>query len=148
MKHYVMALVCLMSMGLVTAQAAGVYKWVDEKGGVHFGDIPGSSSASTVKVAPPPPPDASLLKRQEQGKKILQAGQDDRKAEEKKQAEAKVKEEENDAKCADLRARLKNYEEARYLYLTDKDGKQVIITDEQRKQSTAETKQAIEDSCK
>lgn len=148
MQTYKIVLLCVMSLGLATAQAAGVYKWVDEKGEVHFGDVPpGNAAASEVEVAPPPPADTSLLQRQEQGKKILQAGQEERAAAEKQQAEADVKTEQNEKECANLRLRLKQYTEARYLYEVGDDGNEAILSDAARAQAVSETQAAISEKC-
>jgi hypothetical protein len=137
-----------MSVGFATAQAAGVYKWVDEKGAVHFGDAPpGNAAASEVEVAPPPPVDASLLQRQEQGRKMLQAGQEERAAAEKQQAEANVKAEQNAKDCANLKLRLKQYTEARYLYKAGDTGQEAILSDAERAQAVSETQAAIDELC-
>jgi len=52
--HRLLALVA--GLGFVTsaALAAGVYRWVDEKGEVHFSDRPQAQSAEQIQVKPIP----------------------------------------------------------------------------------------------
>ena len=52
----------MLGVSLSFGATAGVYKWVDEQGQVHYGDRPQADSAQEMKLkAPPssPPPDAS-----------------------------------------------------------------------------------------
>ncbi len=55
MKRLSSALVLLLLLYGITTQAATVYRWVDEKGRVHFSDQPRGNGVQTVQVRPTPP---------------------------------------------------------------------------------------------
>lgn len=68
----VAACVLLAGLALATASAAQIYKWVDEKGTVHFSDdppakaplevVPDSERRAPARKPPPPQPDAEVVR--------------------------------------------------------------------------------------
>jgi hypothetical protein len=133
-----------------TGVEAGVYRWVDEDGKVHFGDRPGSAESAeevTVKqeksAAQPVPGEANreqtrqrLLERYEQERMEKKAAAEQRKTE---QARRK-------RNCAIARDRLKVYQQSA-LYDIDENGERVFLSDAERKQALAEARKDVKQWC-
>lgn len=90
------------------AQAAGVYKWVDEQGKVHYGDRPGNSNASKIAVpTASPPADKSLSERNAKRDKLLQTMEEERKLKEEDSRKAKQEGAERTQRCIQAQDTLK-----------------------------------------
>lgn len=124
--------------GLVAAHAAfaanGLYKWIDEKGVVHYSDTPPVGKAAkkiTAEPQPPldntqaPPPSRSW---QEQ----LQESNERRFREEKGQQARQKKAEEAEEKCRQARSALDSLKQERPLYRMSKDGERIYMEDDER----------------
>jgi hypothetical protein len=102
-------LVACMGMLLLALNAlaqGGLYKWVDEKGVVHYSDAPPPGKASgKLQVKPQPSLDSSqAVPRTRSWQEQLQDSNERRFQDEKKQKEAQQKAQEVEQKCQ--RARL------------------------------------------
>ena len=157
-----MKLICSISVAIVVvftccvAPATEVYKWVDEKGKVHFGDKPPSDNQGSERVeikqveevekrvnqAP------SAAQRLERQKRLLDSYATER--EEKKQAAQKEKEEreKQQRRCVRAKHQLKRYKSAGYLYDLDKDGNRVVYSDEKRAKKTQDMERAVQKNCR
>jgi hypothetical protein len=130
------------------AQAAGVYKWVDEQGKVHYGDRPGGNNASKIVVpSSPPPSDKSLSERNAKRDKLLQTMEEERTLKEEDSRKAKQKSEERRQRCIEAQDKLKLYERARYIYKPAEGGQEIIFSEEEREKVTVEAKKAVEEWC-
>ena len=130
------------------AQAAGVYKWVDEQGKVHYGDRPGSNNASKIAVpSSPPPSDKSLSERNAKRDKLLQTMEEERTLKEEDSRKAKQKSEEREQRCIEAQDKLKRYERAQYIYKPAEGGQEIIFSEEEREKATVEAKKAVEEWC-
>ena len=129
-------------------QAAGVYKWVDEQGKVHYGDRPGGKNASKVAVpSSPPTSDKSFSERNAKRDKLLQTMQEERKSNEEEALKAKQKETERAQRCIEAQDQVKRYERARYIYKPTEGGQEIIFSEEEREKATVEAKKAVEEWC-
>lgn len=130
------------------AHAAGVYKWVDEQGKVHYGDRPGNNNASKIAVpSSPPPSDKSLSERNAKRDKLLQTMADERKLKEEDASKAKQQSEERKQRCIEAQDKVKRYERARYIYKPTEGGQEIIFSEEERQKATVEAKKAVEEWC-
>lgn len=141
-KIAVMMLVC----GI--ASAAGIYKWVDENGKVHYGDQPGDSSAREIILPAAPAPDENQRAHEEKQKKLLQVFEEERQLKREQEATAKLEQQKREQECTLARARLKNYEHAGELTTQDKDGKQRTLSKAEYKQVVEDAKKAVEYWCR
>ena len=139
-------LVMVLLLGCVAASAAGVYKWVDENGKVHYGDQPGNSSAREVILPATPAPDENQRAHEQKQKKLLQVFEQER--QEKSEQEAKAEQQKREQECTLAKARLKNYEQAGELTTKDKDGKERTLSKSEYKQALDDAKQAVEHWCR
>lgn len=130
------------------AQAAGVYKWVDEQGKVHYGDRPGNSNASKIAVPKSPPAtDNSLSERNAKRDKLLQTMEEERTLKEEDSRKAKQKSEEREQRCIEAQDKLKRYERAKYIYKPAEGGQEIIFSEEEREKATVEARKAVEEWC-
>jgi len=65
MRHSLIAASLMVLACGTTAQADGVYKWMDAQGHIHYGDRPQSNTAQPLNIPPPPPVDEALRQRRE-----------------------------------------------------------------------------------
>ena len=129
---------------------AGVYKWVDEKGRVHFSDRPVTDQSTEINI-----------KQQETGQPS--AGQDDRKLKmermldvyeeeraEKKEAKQKQQAERKKRKqnCARAKDRYNSHVRARGIYNLNKDGDRQYMSDAERARHMKRLKSDIARWCK
>ena len=130
---------------------AGVYKWVDKEGKVHFGDRPSSPQAQQFKLNKTPksstPAAPSAAQRQITQQRMLDMYQQER---EKKQAARKKKK--NSAKklaqrCANARDRLRRYEGSR-LYENLPSGERRYFSEAEREKTISSLKGNIKRYCK
>jgi hypothetical protein len=63
----------LLLLIIVTASIAQVYKWVDEEGGIHFGDSPPEEVAAEELILPEGPSEEEIVQAQEDLRKRLEA---------------------------------------------------------------------------
>lgn len=146
MQRTLLVLVLVLAAPL-TLSAAGVYKWVDSEGKVHYSDRPGNVAAEQVPLKVSPPPDPAGRQRLEKTNKFLQIREDERKQSEEDALKAKQTHEEREQQCLHAKAKLKDYERARYLYKPEEGDKEIILSDAERNAATGEVKKSIEELC-
>ena len=136
----------LLLAALPMAAGAQAYRWVDEKGQVHYSQTP-PPGKNAQPVGPPPPPSAAP--NQESLNQSLasdrdaepdQRAQADRAAQDQQQAEQQ---------CRQAREQLAYMDEktARRLGTTDEQGNVSRVTEEQFQARRAELLQVISERC-
>lgn len=128
---------------------AEIYKWVDDKGNVHYGDKPTSKGEQIdVTEAAAKTGNRPDEAREERRRRLLDAMDEDR-AEKKKEQDKLNKQKANlRARCAVAKDRLRNYERAGSLYNLDKDGNRVTLSKEKREKATGQLRANISRYCK
>lgn len=145
MVRLVIQILIVVGMVLATAQA-GVYKWVDEDGQIHFGDQP-KKAAERVKVHKPPVIDAATQERIDRLNRFddEDEGGDDTDRETQEQAEklrAQYKE-----FCDKTRERLRLLEQGGRLYEVTKEGERDYLTDEGRLERIKDAERDLKKHC-
>ena len=146
-----LALLVTLGVGAGAASAAGVYKWVDEQGKVHYGDKPQGKDAETGDLAPPPPsapPPTTTEDRAEKQRRLLDAYADEREQKQKEAEKKKAEKAEADRKCALAKDRLRRFQRAGYLYELDEKGERQILSDADRAKETREAEADVKKWCK
>lgn len=145
-------LLLMVSILYIASAQAEVYKWVDDKGRVHYGDKPESGSQAVD------------VKQHETGSKSVDIGEDELSREEKRQrvsdmleedrlAKNKQREKENRERerkkreCNRLKDTQRRVEHAGSLYRLDKDGNRVTISNEQRQKSQKNLRKQLKKAC-
>jgi hypothetical protein len=142
----------LLLLALGQSAAADVYRWVDEHGRVHFGDRPPASEAvetTTVETQTGPPPDAasSSSDRGVARQRLLDQYQKERDAKQEAAQRKREEEQRREQLCVQARTDLENYRTHPMLYEMASNGERRYLSDEERAQTIAEARQAVEHWC-
>ena len=126
--------VTLFAIALPVISVAGVYKWTDENGKVHFGDRPPDQGAKEVRIDASPPPSSGIKAREqlERQQRLLQSYDEERQIKAKDKAKTDKLKARREKNCRIARARVENYRTSSYLFERDKEGKKIIYSHEQR----------------
>lgn len=152
MNKYLLILLMLVSTNAFSA----LIKWVDERGQVHYSDVPppadanpkilrstskstDNSSASSAPAAP-----KTMAEREVELKKAQQAKKEAADIAAKNQAATET----NKANCATLQQNLRALQDGIRMADLDANGNRYILDDEQRQQRIAKTQQDINARCK
>jgi len=144
------AIQLLVVFGICTGPSlAGVYKWTDEEGNVHFGDRPRGENAEQVKVPKSAPasqaPDAAERRQTQQ--RMLDIYREDREKKKQAKAEKKRKRKEMEARCVVARDRLKSFQNS-VLYELQEDGERSYYSEEKKQATIKQLQAQIKKHCK
>ena len=147
MQRFGLLVICL-ALVAVNISYAGVYKWVDEDGQVHFGDNPqGTSKSERVKIRKAPPPDPSTLERLNSREKFLDAKEKERANEQDTLEKAEKKKAAYKEFCEKTRERLTMLERGGRLYAVETSGEKNYLTEEDRQAEIALAKEDLKKHC-
>ena len=134
------------------AAEAGVYKWVDDNGKVHYGDRPQAAQPAVEmeidETTPAPSRDDDELSREEKRERLLQSMAEDRVEKQEQREKQKALNQQNRQKCNRYRDRMRHYQRASGLYNLDKDGNRVYISDTERARATKNLQAKINKYCR
>jgi hypothetical protein len=130
--------------------ATGIYKWVDARGNVHYGDKPAVETVEKLNFkaqgsGAPPPNEAERRARQ---RRLLNVFQEEREAARSRAQKEKQRKARAQRNCNLARDRLRNLRHAAYLYDLDKQGNRVILSDQKREQAISDTQAAVTRWCR
>lgn len=133
---------------------AGLSKWVDAEGNVHYSDMPPPANvqAKTLRTAPAQVPNAgsapaaakTYVEREAELKKTQLA----KKEAEAKAAEQKAAAEARAANCAAAQKNLRTLQNMPRISEIDESGERVFVSDEQRQQRIEKAQQTVSSVCK
>jgi len=149
----------------VAAAATQIYRWVDEKGNVHYGDQPpDESQAELVRPGTQPPPATDPDEAVQRAHEQLEAGAARRASEREARASATLAREAaraaSEQSCTDARTRLAILQEQRPVYRDDQGrlhvkwdrdtyaGPREYLDDAARVTEVARAREAIGASCR
>jgi type IV secretory pathway VirB10-like protein len=128
--------------------AAGVYRWVDEQGGVHYGDRPPSEKESThIDIEPAPTPAPEDSERRAKSQRLLEALESERNRDKQKAAQAKEEKARRDRNCQRARRQAALYQRANAMFRRGPDGERIYLSDEEREQALAQTRSLVDHWC-
>lgn len=137
----------LLALGLCGspgALAAGMYKWVDEQGNVHFSQNP-PASGSYQEMTPPPTPATPAEDTNKQLERYREILKPDPKAREEAAA-AKQQEQLRRQNCETARKNLETY--TAFRRFIDAKGELVVLTDEERAAKIKDAEEQVKTYCK
>ena len=148
MRAALLALMWLLSLGPLSA--AGIYKWVDEQGRVHYTDKPPKATAEEMNIKTRGNSSAALsdAERRERQQRLLNLFEQERAEARQKREQEKQRKTELARNCALALDRLRNLERASYLYELDDQGNRIVLPNDQRDQEIKQTKQFLAQQCK
>jgi len=157
-RPYLLKLIPLLAAMVVTSASAGIHRWVDENGQVHFGSRPpvDSNSAevkmrkqpSTPEQTPQNSGEQTPLNRAEQRNRYLEQRQREKAERKEKKAKELKETKQRDRACAYSKDKLKEYLRSRRLYEPTSDGKRRWLSDEDRERAIVEMRQEEKKWCK
>ncbi len=140
-------LLCLLATPV--AALAGTYRWVDENGQTHFGDRPPAGAVSDeVKVTPAPvDEDAAARARKTRVNEFLEQSEKERAERNEAKARQETAAEERQARCEQLRGRLKYLKSVSKIYRINNDGERVYVDDEENERLRREFTARVQSEC-
>ena len=130
-------------------QAEKIYKWIDDKGQVHYGDAPRGSQVG-VKSEPAKSSDSSttiVTDTQQDQRKLSRSLEEDRRAREEEKAKKQQQAADRQQRCHRARDSIKRYESSSQLYDLDANGNRQVLNEEQRKNAEDKLRKDIEKYC-
>lgn len=137
-----------------TAQAATVYKWVDEDGQVHYGSKPRHKDAEEVKIkkryidSGTSTPSLSTQDRVDNQKKFINALDAENKSLAEEKRKKREQEEQRVVRCNAARDQLKRREAASALYDLDDKGNRVLLDKKQYEIAMRQARDRVNKWCK
>ena len=146
--------VLALSLSLAGTGVAGIYKWVDEDGKIHFGDSPpAEQGAEAVKTAPGPNAEDvqrsrekldSLLKQQ---KSSASKRAREEKEQRKEQQASKREKEIRGQRCLTAQKNLQNLRWADGVYRVDEKGDRRFLGNKSRTEEIERARKQVEQYC-
>jgi len=124
-------------MILASTASAGLYKWVDSEGNVHYSQKPPANTSFKTIKAPPPAPKSS--------EPVVKTGNDENDVEKTIKAETAKNQKLREENCEIGKNNLKSYQTFRRI--RDKDGNVRIVDAKERAEKIEAAKQLIRDFC-
>ena len=100
----------------LTVQAAEVYKWVDEKGAVHYEDHPTAQASKKIVIKNTEKPDAAYQSELDKQSKLLKVYSEEREEQQKQKAKVKAELAVREGNCKQAQQNLAGIQTASYLY--------------------------------
>jgi hypothetical protein len=133
---------------LVGPVHAGIYKWVDEHGRVHYSDTPReNATAVTVDPAPAGAPAANSGERLRAQQQYLQARERERSRKKQEQAIEKQQARSRERRCNRARDRLRRLTRASGLYRLGKDGEREFLSHSERAAAEQRARKDVDKWC-
>ncbi len=151
-RHRLIALVLLLAMPPVSA---GIFKWIDANGQVHYGERPPPGQETLEVPSAPSLPEADVRDSQDRLNRWLERQERDqqlrREDEEKAQQEASEKARDDAAReayCLRQRRNLSKLQTARPIYRLDEQGERAYLDDEARARNIEQLSAEIRNNCR
>jgi len=146
MKYHIRILTIIMFALSYSAWGGEIYKWVDEKGNVHFSDQPGKSEAQQIDM-PKFKTDPVLEQRQQDRQEMEKKEQDQNTAKSADEAEAQKKEQQRKKNCITARERVEQLQTVRRLFRIDESGERHDLSDEERATALQKAREDVKTWC-
>jgi len=144
-------MLAMVLLAAVWGQAqAGIYKWVDDSGNVHYGDRAPAGDSRQIDVDTRPSSDrdeAVEAQRREKRRRLLDAFAKERADKQAMEAKRRQEKKEHEQHCLEMRDHLRRMLEAGYLYETDEAGNKTIYSAERRRSATQTYQEIIGKYC-
>lgn len=129
-----------------SAFSAGVYKWKDADGNIHYGDRP-SKSAEEMKIKTGSKPDKNLAERIEKRERLLSVLSEERESKKSDKLLLAQQKANKQKQCGDAKKNLDKYKTAGYLYKLDNQGNRVILEDKEHAEALANAQKSVTQWC-
>lgn len=131
-----------------TASSAEIYKWIDEKGNIHYGDKPAVDSAEKIDVTDTARPDPIYRKELKQQTKLLDVMRGERLENERNRDRIRAERAKRKTNCLKARNLLADMQNASYLYEATEDPfNPRVLSSEERASETAKMESEVKRWC-
>ncbi len=149
MKPLIVKITLLLTLILIfSSPYAGIYKWIDDDGNVHYGDHAENKKANEIKISQHKGPDAEHQQRMEKQKQYIKDGQKARNEKKKQRKIAKKEKKKKKLACKKIKKYLTKLEQHGRLYQGNKDGTRQYLSGPERDQEIAKTRKKVADTCR
>ena len=129
---------------------AGVYKWTDKKGKVHYSDHP-VSQAKATELTIDIESSAGIANSSGDTRErnlVIQELEEDRKAREKNRQEKRITQKKKQQRCVRSEDNLRHYRNASAIYKLNSKGERIYYSREERKAREKKLQQSIAKNCR
>jgi len=139
--------IALLLSGQVSVHAE-VYRWVDEKGQMHFGDQAGDAGTHAIKPHSRQPTQGDQQQRMQKTRKLLNAYQIERQQLREQKAKQKEQAKKQKRDCIQARDNLRKYTDYGNIYQLGEDGKREYLSEKQRSALLKRSREVVARSCR
>ena len=150
-RLYLLKLILLLTVLAVTSVSAGIHRWVDENGQVHFGERPPAdvSDSNEVKIRnQTSAQEPAKVDRKQNRQRYLDQRQRERAEKKEKAAKKQKKKKELQKRCTYSRNKLQEYKEHGALYERLPNNERRFLTDQEREQEIAKARKEVARWCR
>ena len=142
-------LLLLLCLFAASSGVAGTYRWVDENGQAHFGDRPpaGAVSDEISMARPAVDVDTVARERKQRMNEFLEQSDKERAERNKLKAREEARATAQEARCQQLRGRLKHLQRVSRIYRINNDGERVYVDDEENERLRREFSVRVHKEC-
>ncbi|MGI9288201.1 MAG: DUF4124 domain-containing protein [Pseudomonadales bacterium] len=133
-----------------SATKAGIYKWVDANGKVHYSDkVPSQEKAQELDIdLGPVEANPELEQYRQRNRALIKVWDEERNQLQSQQAEQRKQVAQQRQRCAKLQREYDSSRRAGFLYVPRKDGERDIYSDEQRAEYEQQLASYLRKRCK
>ncbi len=149
MKKLFVAIALLFSVSTIVN--AEIFKWIDKKGKVHYGDKPISGSTQlniSERKLKPSVFNKNNETREERRRRLIDAMTEDRLEKKEIKLKAKKKKAKRNRRCVLAKDQLRQYRQAGSLYDFDRNGNRYDLSEDAHKKSISDLEKLIKKNCK
>jgi len=135
---------------IVSAVNAGIYKWTDKNGNIHYSDHPVNQDKAT-ELNLDIESGAGIANSAGDNRErdlVIQELEEDRKARAKKRQEKRIRQKKKQKRCARSKDNLRQYQNASAIYKLNSKGDRVYYSKEERKAREKKLNQLIVKNCR
>ena len=140
----------LLTLSVASAVNAGVYKWTDEQGNVHYSDKPVNINKAT-ELEIDTQSRAGITNSSgntEERKWITQELEEERKAREQLREDQRIEKHKRRAQCKPLKQRLAKHLRANNVYKQHANGERTYYTEKEREEKISKLRKQIARACR
>jgi hypothetical protein len=148
-RFFLMIVVGLLVMSGIQAE---VYRWVDERGKVHFSDQPNRGGAQKLEISGPKPDSTGIdqerldAERKREQERLLDVYREEREERQLERDKAEQAERQRASNCAYARNQLRSYGNSR-LYQPLEDGGRRYLDDDERQREIERAEASVQHWC-
>ncbi len=149
MRYLAIAVALMLAVTAAGAAVAGdIFKWTDEDGNVHFGDVPVSAESEKVAIQSRPTNPARVqANAQSRADAAAKAAEAEAAPAGPSPEELQAQADAGAEKCSKYRAQLQRFVTSRRLYRQDENGERVYLDEEETQAARERAENQVQDNC-